>query len=260
MKKTVNTFKKMKQEGEKITVLTAYEYAFAKIIDEENIDMTLVGDSLGMVVQGEKNTLGVTLEDIIYHTKIVSKISKQSFIVADMPFMSYQVSIEEAVFNAGRLIKEGGAEAVKLEGGIEFKDEIKAIVRAGIPVQAHIGLMPQSVHKVGGYKVQKDEKKILEDAIAVEEAGAFSVVLEGIPADIAKKVTNKLSIPTIGIGAGVSCDGQVLVINDMIGLNEDYLPKFVKKYAQIGDETRKAVKSYIKEVKGSKFPQKKHCY
>ena len=259
-KKTLNTFKKMKKEGDKISVLTAYDYPFTKIIDEENIDMILVGDSLGMVIQGGQNTLSVTLEDIIYHTKIVSKTAKQAFVIADMPFMSYQVSTEEAVFNAGRLIKEGCAEAVKLEGGMGFTDEIEAIVRAGIPVQAHIGLLPQSVHQMGGYKIERDEERVLNDAIAIEKAGAFSVVLEGIQSAIAKKVTEKLSIPTIGIGAGISCDGQVLVLNDMLGLNQDYIPKFVKKYTNIGEDSRKAIREFIKEVKENKFPTKEHSY
>lgn len=261
MKKiNINTFKKMKEEGDKIAVLTAYDYPFAKIVDEEDIDMVLVGDSLGMVVQGRRDTLSVTLEDIIYHTRIVSKTVKKAFVVADMPFMSYQVSIDEAIFNAGRLIKEGGAEAVKLEGGANFAEEIEAITRASIPVQAHIGLMPQSVHTMGGYKVQRDEKKILEDAVAVEKAGAFSVILEGIPQEIAKKITEKLSIPTIGIGAGLFCDGQVLVLNDMLGLNDDYMPKFVKKYANLSEDSRKAVRDFIKEVKEEKFPTENHCY
>jgi 3-methyl-2-oxobutanoate hydroxymethyltransferase len=250
----------MKKMGEKIVVITAYDYSFARIVDNAGAHVILVGDSLGMVVQGESSTLPVTMDQMIYHTKIVSKAVKYAMVIGDMPFMSYQAGTEQAVTNAGRFLKETGAAAVKLEGGKSASKRIRAISNAGIPVQAHIGLTPQSVHKMGGYKVQRDEKQLIDDALEVESAGAFSVVLEGIPADISKKITDTLTIPTIGIGAGPHCDGQVLVLHDMLGLNQDHVPKFVKKYGNIGKNSSDAIKKYMEEVKTGKFPAEKHCY
>ena len=261
---TVNSFLESKRRKEKVTVLTAYDYQMAKLIDDAGIDCILVGDSLGMVVLGYENTLEVTLDDMIHHTKAVSKGANNSFIVADMPFLSYHINIEESVRNAGRLIQEGKAHAVKLEGGIEVIDKIKAIIDAKIPVLGHIGLTPQSVNMFGGFKVQgKDEeraKSIIRDALELEKAGVFAIVLEGIPEKLAKIITEKLRIPTIGIGAGNSCDGQVLVINDMLGMYDDFVPKFVKTYVNLKDEIKNGVKKYIKEVKEIEFPSKEHTF
>lgn len=257
---TVTDTLKMKQQGEKIVVLTAYDFPFAKILDESGIHMILVGDSLGNVVQGHSSTLPVTMDEMIYHTRITARGAKNAMVIGDMPFLSYQVSTESAIRNAGRFIKEGGATAVKLEGGAGVSHLIEAISKASIPVQAHIGLTPQSVLQMGGFKVQRDEERLLADAREVEAAGAFSVVLEGIPAPIAKKITETLKIPTIGIGAGPDCDGQVLVLHDMLGLNDRHLPKFVKQYAKLGEAARAAVKSYVSEVQSGTFPDKTHCY
>jgi 3-methyl-2-oxobutanoate hydroxymethyltransferase len=257
---TLTSLYKMKEKGEKIAVLTAYDYPFATMADESGIHIILVGDSLGNVVQGHTTTLPVTMDEMIYHTRIVSRAVKHAMIVGDMPFMSYQASIKDAIYNAGRFLKEAGAGAVKLEGGASVSELIKAISDASIPVQAHIGLTPQSVHKMGGFKVQRDEDRLMEDAIKVEEAGAFSVVLEGIPADISKKITDNLKIPTIGIGAGPDCDGQVLVLHDLLGLNMRHLPKFVKQYANLGEDARTGMKKYIEEVQKGVFPSKEHCY
>lgn len=257
---TVTTLYKMKEKGEKIVAITAYDYPFAKMADESGVHTILVGDSLGMVVQGEKNTLPVTMDEMIYHTRIVARGSQNALVIGDMPFMSYQTSVEYAIRNAGRFIKETGATAVKLEGGVSVSNLIKAISNASIPVQAHIGLTPQSVHQMGGYKVQRDEDRLMADALEVEAAGAFSVVLEGIPADISKKITSALKIPTIGIGAGVDCDGQILVLHDVLGLNMGHVPKFVKKYASLGEDAKKAMKTYVDEVQKNKFPAEEHCY
>ena len=257
---TLTTLYKMKKKVEKIVALTAYDYPFGNIVDESGIHMILVGDSLGMVVQGESSTLPVTMDQMIYHTRIVSRAAKFAIIVGDMPFMSYQASVKQAVVNAGRFLKEAGAAAVKLEGGAAVSETIQAISGAGIPVQAHIGLTPQSVHKMGGYKVQRDEEQLMTDALEVESAGAFSVVLEGIPSTISKKITKALTIPTIGIGAGPHCDGQILVLYDLLGLNQGHIPKFVKQYATIGNASRNAIKQYIEEVQTGKFPAKRHCY
>ncbi len=257
---TVTTLYKMKKEGEKIAALTAYDHPFATMVDESGMHMILVGDSLGMVVQGKTSTLPVTMDEMIYHTKIVADAAKQAMVIGDMPFMSYQCNTELAIANAGRFLKETGASAVKLEGGASVSHLIKAIATASIPVQAHIGLTPQSVHQMGGYKVQRDEDRLLEDAREVEAAGAFSVVLEGIPTDIAKKITETVSIPTIGIGAGPHCDGQILVLHDLLGLNFRHLPKFVKQYASLGDAARKGIKQYVEEVRKGAFPAKEHCY
>ncbi len=263
-KVTVPEIGKMKQAGKKITSLTAYDYSFAKILDEAGIDILLVGDSLGSVIQGQESTLPVTLDEMVYHTRAVVRGRKRALVVADMPFLSFQVSVEEAKRNAGRFLQEGGAEAVKLEGGVVVLQTIQAIVRMGVPVMGHVGLTPQWIHRFGGYRVQGKEKAereaVLKDALAVEEAGAFSVVLEGIPADLAREITQRLSIPTIGIGAGVNCDGQVLVVHDMLGLFDVYTPKFVKKYADLKTVMAKAVKNFIAEVREKKFPDEKHSF
>lgn len=264
MKNTAVTFKQAKEKKEKLTMLTAYDYSTAKIIDEAGINGILVGDSLGMVCLGYEDTLSVTMEDMIHHTRAVARGTKNTLVVGDMPFMSYQTSVYDAVVNAGRLIKEGRAQAVKLEGGIEVCDKIEAIVKASIPVMAHIGLTPQSVNAFGGFKVQgKDEeaaKNLIEAALAVEKAGAFAVVLECVPAKLAAIITEKLSIPTIGIGAGVECDGQILVYQDMLGMYSDFTPKFVKKYENLGEKMNVAFKKYIEEVKDGVFPAEEHSF
>lgn len=257
---TVPTLYKMKEKGEKIVALTAYDYPFARMLDESGIHIILVGDSVGMVVQGEPSTLPVTMDEMIYHTRMVSKAAKHAMVIGDMPFMSYQPSIEEAIANAGRFLKETEASAIKLEGGASVSELIRVISGAGIPVQAHIGLTPQSVHQMGGYKVQRDEDRLMADALEVESAGAFSVVLESIPAKIAEKITQALTIPTIGIGAGPHCDGQILVLHDLLGLSDGHVAKFVKQYARLGDNARTAIKKYIEEVRTGKFPGKEHCY
>lgn len=264
MKNTVISFKQAKEKNDKLTMLTAYDYSTAKLIDNAGINGILVGDSLGMVCLGYEDTLSVTMEDMIHHTKAVSRGIKNTLVVADMPFMSYQTSVYDAVVNAGRLIKEGRAHAVKLEGGVEVYDKIEAIVKASIPVMAHIGLTPQSINAIGGFKVQgKDEeaaKRLIDAAIAVEKAGAFAVVLECVPSKLAKIITSKLSIPTIGIGAGVDCDGQILVYQDMLGMYNDFTPKFVKRYENIGEKMDVAFKQYISEVKEKVFPDEKHGF
>lgn len=264
MKKTVLTFADAKAKGEKLTMLTAYDYSTAKLMDEAGVDSILVGDSLGNVVLGYEDTLSVTMEDMIHHGAAVSRGAKEALVVIDMPFMSYQTSVYDAVVNAGRLMKEGRAQAVKLEGGKEVCPQIKAITEAGIPVVAHIGLTPQHINAFGGFKVQgKSEaaaKKFIEDALAVEEAGAFAVVFECVPEKLATLATEKLSIPTIGIGAGAGCDGQVLVYADMLGMFSDFTPKFVKRYAETGKIMTEAFKGYISEVKAGTYPEAKHTY
>jgi 3-methyl-2-oxobutanoate hydroxymethyltransferase len=257
---TTSTLMKMKQQGKKITVLTAYDFPFARMLDQAGIDSILVGDSLGMVVQGKENTLPVTMEEMLYHTAMVSRGCSRALVVGDMPFMSYQGSLDAAVKNAGRFLKEAGAAAVKLEGGADVCPVITALAKAGIPVQAHIGLTPQSVHQMGGFKVQRDEERLLKDAIDVEAAGVFSVVLEGIPSFISEKITRALKIPTIGIGAGPHCDGQILVLHDMLGINDRFLPKFVKKYANLAKEAEKGVADYIREVQQGDFPSDEYEY
>ncbi|MBN1363925.1 MAG: 3-methyl-2-oxobutanoate hydroxymethyltransferase [Syntrophaceae bacterium] len=263
-RKTTADIKKMKVSGEKITVLTAYDYAMSSILDECNIDIILVGDSLGNVVLGYDTTLPVTMEDMLHHTKAVSRAAKNALIVADMPFLSYQVSTKEAFSNAGRFLKEADAQAIKLEGGRDFAEIVRKITSSGIPVMAHLGLTPQSIHQIGGYKVQgkkdEDAHRIIEDAKILEQAGAFSIVLECVPEALASEVTKSISIPTIGIGAGVHCDGQVLVINDLLGMSERFTPKFVKKYANLNSEIKKAVKNYIGEVKNGNFPDSEHSF
>ncbi|MEA5071884.1 MAG: 3-methyl-2-oxobutanoate hydroxymethyltransferase [Petrimonas sp.] len=261
---TVKSFQEAKDNNRKISMLTAYDYSMAKIVDAAGIDSVLVGDSLGMVFQGNESTLPVTLDEIIYHTKAVVRGVKNALVVADMPFLSYHVSKEEAVRNAGRMIKEGGAEAVKMEGGSLFSETIKAVVDAQIPVMGHIGLTPQSVNAFGGFKVQgKDEqsaKRIWEDAKLLEEAGVFAITLECIPDKLAQLITKSLRIPTIGIGAGKSCDGQVLVINDMLGMFSDFVPRFVKQYAKLNTEITAAVQDYIAEVREGDFPAGEHTF
>lgn len=245
-------------------MLTAYDYSTARLIDEAGVNMILVGDSLGNVMLGYEDTVSVTMEDMIHHGAAVARGAKNAMVVVDMPFMSYQTSVYDAVVNAGRLMKEARANAVKLEGGVEVAEQIKAIVAAGIPVVAHIGLTPQSINAFGGHKVQgKTEaaaKKLIEDALAVEAAGAFSVVIEGVPAKLATLITGKLTIPTIGIGAGAGCDGQVLVYQDMLGMYSDFTPKFVKKFANVGEVMKAAFEQYINEVQSGVFPSQEHCY
>ena len=259
----VNTFKEAKG-NKKLVQVTAYDYNTARLAEEAGIDFILVGDSLGMVMLGYPNTLPVTMEDMIHHGSAVVRGAKDTFVVVDMPFMSYQTSVYDAVVNAGKLMKEGRANAVKLEGGIEVTEQIKAITAAGIPVVAHIGLTPQSINAFGGHKVQgKTEEaaqKILNDARAIELAGAFAVVLEGIPAKLAGYITKELSIPTIGIGASADCDGQVLVYQDMLGMYSDFTPKFVKKFANIGEVMTAAFRQYIEEVNSGAFPAEENCY
>lgn len=261
---TTATVREMKRKGEKITMLTAYDYPTAVVLDEAGIDILLVGDSLAMVVLGYDSTLPVTMEEMIHHTKAVVRGTKRAMVVGDMPFMSYQASVADAVRNAGRFLQEGGAQAVKLEGGREVAETVLKITQSGIPVMAHLGLTPQSVHQLGGYKVQGKEekvaKKIMEDAKILEEAGAFSLVLECVPKGLAEEITKNLSIPTIGIGAGVHCDGQVLVVHDMLGLFERFTPKFVKKYANLNVQIKEAVKTYIDEVKKGTFPDDAHSF
>jgi len=261
---TVPEIVKMKQAGRKIAMLTAYDYTFARILDDAGIDIMLVGDSVASVVQGRDSTLPVTMEEMIYHTRAVARGRKRALLVGDMPFLSYQVNVEEAKRNAGRFLSEGGAEAVKVEGGVDMRETIKAIVAIGIPVMGHIGLTPQSLHRFGGYKVQGKDKKaadgIVRDALTVEEAGAFSIVLEGVPMGLAREITERLSIPTIGIGAGAECDGQVLVVHDMLGLFDMYQPKFVKRYADLKTVMTDAVKRYIAEVKDGSFPDEEHSF
>ena len=264
MKTTVLTLKEQKQKGDKITMLTAYDYSTAKIMDEAGIECLLVGDSLGMVMLGYDSTIPVTMADMLHPTKAVARGAKNALVVADMPFMSYQVSAEDAVRNAGRLIQEGGAQAVKLEGGREVCGQIFAITRASIPVMAHLGLTPQSVNALGGYKVQAREAEaahgLLLDALAVEEAGAFALVLECIPAKLAEWISRRLSIPTIGIGAGAGCDGQVLVYQDMLALYSDMCPKFVRRFADAGEVMRQGFRGYIDEVKAGSFPTEEHSF
>lgn len=264
MKNTIITFKQSKQQGRKISMLTAYDYSTAKLMDEAGINAILVGDSLGNVVLGYEDTLSVTMEDMIHHGAAVARGAKNAMVVVDMPFMSYQTSVYDAVVNAGRLMKEGRASAVKLEGGKEVCPQVKAITEAGIPVMGHLGLTPQSINALGGHRVQgktqQAAQKLLDDARALQEAGAFAVVLECVPEKLAEKVTKELEIPTIGIGAGAGCDGQVLVYQDMLGMFSDFTPKFVKKFANVGQVMKEAFKSYIDEIQQGSFPSQEHCY
>ena len=257
---TTVTFRDMKHKGEKITMLTAYDWPTALLVDQAGIDSILVGDSLAMVVQGHETSLPVTMDEMIYHTRLVSRGVERAMVIGDMPFMSYQASLEEAVRNAGRFLKEGGAAAVKLEGGAAVCDVIGAINKADIPVMAHIGLTPQSIHKLGGFKVQREEQRLVDDARQVQDAGAFSVVLECIPTPIAAKITESMEIPTIGIGAGPNCDGQVLVFHDLVGLFERFVPKFVKRYADCGKLIKEAVAQFSQEVREGTFPGPEHQF
>lgn len=263
-KKTILDIRRMKQDGEKISMLTCYDYPTARILDESGVDILLIGDSVGVVFSGYDTTLPVTLDEMIYHTRAVARAKPKALVVADLPFLSYQTDIRDARLSAGRLIKEGGAEAVKLEGGENAMESISAVVGMDIPVMAHIGLTPQSIHRMGGYRVQgKSEPagdKLLRDALAVQEAGAFAVVLEGIPLRLARRITAELSIPTIGIGAGPCCDGQVLVIHDILGLCEKYSPKFVKRYADVKSIVSEAASRFCAEVKAGEFPTEEHSF
>lgn len=264
MKNTVATLQQQKLDGDKITMLTAYDYSTAKLMDEAGVNSILVGDSLGMVMLGYEDTISVTMEDMIHHTAAVSRGAKNALVVGDMPFMSYQASVYDAVVNAGRLMKEGRCQAVKLEGGATVCPQIKAITDAQIPVVAHIGLTPQSINMFGGFKVQgKNEeaaKKLIEEAQAVEKAGAFAVVLECVPAKLAKLISEKITIPTIGIGAGADCDGQVLVNQDMLAMFSGFKPKFVKQFADVGTAMKDGFSAYIKEVKAGSFPAEEHTF
>jgi 3-methyl-2-oxobutanoate hydroxymethyltransferase len=257
---TVPDFLAAKARRVRLTMLTAYDYTMARLLDAAGVDGLLVGDSLGMVVQGHDHSLSVTVDEVIYHVRCVARAVRRSLLVADLPFMSYQVSPQQALENAGRLIKEGGAHAVKLEGGTRSAAAIAAITGADIPVMGHIGLTPQSVRRFGGFRVQRDEAKLVEDALATEKAGAFALVVECVPADIAQKITAAVQIPTIGIGAGAGCDGQILVAADMLGLFEDLQPRFVKRYANLGHEVTRAVAAYCREVRDGIFPDAQHSF
>lgn len=257
---TVPDFLAAKARGVRLTMLTAYDYTMARLLDAAGVDGLLVGDSLGMVVQGHEHSLGVTLDEVIYHTKLVARGIRRSLLVADMPFMSFQISPQQALENAGRLVKEGGAHAVKIEGGVRSTAAIAAITSADIPVMGHIGLTPQSVRRFGGFRVQRDEARLMEDALATEKAGAFALVVECVPTDVAQKITAAVKIPTIGIGAGVGCDGQILVTYDMLGLFDDLRPRFVKQYAELGRDIVQAAEAYCREVREGSFPAQEHSF
>jgi 3-methyl-2-oxobutanoate hydroxymethyltransferase len=264
VKKTVTHLRQQKSQGRKIVMVTAYDATFARLVDEAGVDMVLVGDSLGMVVQGHDNTLPVTLDDMIYHSRAVSRGLKSAHLTVDLPFMTYQLGPEQALESAGRLVKEGHAESVKLEGGQRVAESVRRIVQAGIPVVGHVGLTPQSVHAMGGFKVQgrdhDDAQDILEDARVLEEAGCFCLVLEGIPSELARTISRSVSIPTVGIGAGPGCDGQVLVIYDLLGAAQDFNPKFLKKYANLHEVVVGAVAQYSQEVRLGQFPTEEHAF
>ncbi len=264
MRVTVNQIREMKQKGEKITMLTAYDYSTAQIVDRAGVPLILVGDSLGTVMLGYESTIPVTMEEMLHHTKAVVRGAKQALVIGDMPFMTYHLSVEQALRNAARFIQEAGAQAIKLEGGVTVAEKVKRIVECGIPVMGHIGLTPQSIHQFGGHKIQgktpEAALRLLEDARALEKAGAFSVVLETVPAPLATLITQKISIPTIGIGAGIGCDGQVQVINDILGSFADFVPKHAKQYAKLTDIIKKAVTDYHNEVKAGSFPTDKQSF
>jgi 3-methyl-2-oxobutanoate hydroxymethyltransferase len=264
MRVTITEIKEMKQRKEKIPMLTAYDYVTAKTVDEAGVPLILVGDSLGMVMLGYESTIPVTMEEMIHHTKAVVRGAKKALVIGDMPFMSYHISVSDALHNAARFIQEGGAQAVKLEGGEVVAEKVRRLVDCGIPVMGHIGLTPQSIHQLGGFKVQgkvvEEAKKLLNDARILEEAGAFAIVLECIPAPLSKLITHKLAIPTIGIGAGLDCDGQVQVISDLLGLYTEFVPKHAKQYARLAGEIKTAVFSYISEVKSLSFPTMEQSY
>jgi 3-methyl-2-oxobutanoate hydroxymethyltransferase len=255
---TVPDFLAAKAKGNRLTMLTAYDYTLARLLDAAGVDGILVGDSLGMVVQGNPHSLGVTLDEVIYHTRLVARGVRRSLLVADMPFLSYQINPEQALVNAGRLVKEAGAHAVKLEGGVRSAAAIAAITGADIPVMGHVGMTPQSVRSYGGFRVQRDESKLIADALAAERAGAFALVVECVPAELGRKITAAVKIPTIGIGAGAGCDGQILVTHDMLGLYGDLRPRFVKSYADLGKAITAAVETYCREVRASQFPAAEH--
>ncbi len=264
MRITINQIKEMKQKGEKITMLTAYDYSTAKIVDEVGIPLILVGDSLGMVVLGYESTIPVTMEEMLHHTKAVVRGTKQTMVIGDMPFMTYHISVDDALKNAARFIQEAGAQAIKLEGGITVAEKVRRIVECGIPVMGHIGLTPQSIHQFGGFKVQgrtpEAAVKMLKDAQALEEAGVFGIVLETVPTPLATLITQKISVPTIGIGAGIGCDGQVQVINDILGSYTDFVPKHTKQYAKLADIMSSAITEYYNEVKAGSFPTAKQSF
>jgi 3-methyl-2-oxobutanoate hydroxymethyltransferase len=264
MRVTIREIKGMKERKEKIPMLTAYDYVTAKIVDEAGVPLILVGDSLGMVMLGYESTIPVTMEEMIHHTKAVARGAKKALVVGDMPFMTYHISVPDALRNAARFIQEGGAQAVKLEGGEVVAEKVRRLVECGIPVMGHIGLTPQSIHQLGGFKVQgkvvAEARKLLNDARALEGAGAFAIVLECTPAPLSKLITEKLAIPTIGIGAGPDCDGQVQVISDILGLYTEFVPKHAKRYASLAEEIKGAVSSYVSEVKSRSFPTMEHSY
>ena len=257
---TVPDFLSARARGVRLTMLTAYDYTMARLLDAAGVDGLLVGDSLGMVVQGNETSLGVTLDEVIYHTRLVARGVRRSLLVADLPFLTFQVSPQQALENAGRLVKEGGAHAVKLEGGVRSAAALRAIAVCDIPVMGHVGMTPQSVRRFGGFRVQRDEAKLLEDALATQEAGAFAVVVECVPAETARKVTESLKIPTIGIGAGLGCDGQILVTHDMLGLFDDFRPRFAKQYADVGGVILRAARDYCREVREGAFPGPEHGF
>jgi 3-methyl-2-oxobutanoate hydroxymethyltransferase len=261
---TIHTLREMKRRGERIAMLTCYDASFARLLDESHVDVLLVGDSLGMVIQGHDTTLPVTLDEMIYHCRAVARGAGRAHVVGDMPFMSYQTSVEQALANAGRLVKEGGAHSVKLEGGAQHVELVRRLVACGIPVMGHIGLTPQSFHQLGGFKIQGRDngaaQRLLADARALEEAGAYAIVLEGIPAEIASEITAALSIPTIGIGAGVGCDGQVLVLYDLLGMNDSFKPRFVRTYEKLATRIRTAVDAYVADVRDGAFPSEAESF
>jgi 3-methyl-2-oxobutanoate hydroxymethyltransferase len=264
MRVTIGQIKEMKQKGERIPMLTAYDYSTAKLVDEAGVPLILVGDSLGMVILGYESTIPVTMEEMLHHTKAVVRGTKSALIVGDMPFMTYHIDVSDALCNAARFIQEGGAQAVKLEGGQNVAETVRRVVECGIPVMGHIGLTPQSIYQLGGYKVQgktpEAARSLLNDARALEEAGAFSIVLESVPAPLSKLISEKVGVPTIGIGAGVGCDGQVQVINDLLGLFTDFVPKHAKQYAKLADIIGEAISEYVSEVRVGSFPTEKHSY
>jgi 3-methyl-2-oxobutanoate hydroxymethyltransferase len=257
---TVPEFRSAKARGTPLTVLTAYDWTMARLLDQAGVDALLVGDSLGMVVQGEANSLAVTLDEMIYHTRLVARAAQRALVITDMPFMSYQVSPQQGLENAGRIIKEGRAQAVKLEGGQRVAATVAAIVAADIPVMGHVGLTPQSVHRLGGFRVQRDAERMLDDARALEQAGVFAIVVECVPAELACRITAAVGVPTIGIGAGVDCDGQVLVTHDLLGLFEELHPRFVKRYAELGQAIRAAAQQYCSDVREKQFPGTEHTF
>jgi 3-methyl-2-oxobutanoate hydroxymethyltransferase len=263
-KVTIHTLRQKKAQGEKISMLTCYDATFARLLDDGGVDILLVGDSLGMVVQGNSTTLPVTLDEMIYHTRAVVRGARRAQVVGDMPFMSYQASLDEAIRSAGRLMKEGGAEAVKLEGGAQHAELVARLTASGIPVMGHIGLTPQSFHQLGGFKVQGREQsaaeRLVADALALEAAGAYAIVLEGIPLEVAEKITAAVGVPTIGIGAGPHCDGQVLVIYDLLGMNEEFKPKFVRRYENFAVRIRTAVDAYVDDVRSGNFPSEDESF